>query len=108
MNSFNIDCQRLENGHYSWYGDLDRYSVPWIWQRRESWIPRDRVIIFDLSALTRVDSAGMVMLLHLQQTLSDAKCVVEWRNMPEQLITLLQLSHIDGVFLPNAAASKEG
>ncbi len=108
MDLFNIHYQRLDNGDYSWCGDLDRYSVPWIWQQRESWIPRDRVITFDLSALTRVDSAGMVMLLHLQQRLRKADCVIEWKNMPEQLVTLLQLSHIDGAFSPTLIASKEG
>lgn len=87
-----------ETGHYCLIGCLDRHSVPTFWAARESWIPSDTMIIFDLSALSRVDSAGMVLLLHVQRRLRALDRQVQWVNLPEQLVTLLTLSRVDTLF----------
>ncbi len=88
----------FELGQYHLIGCLNRHTVPAFWATRESWIPSDRVIIFDLSALSRVDSAGMVMLLHTQRQIHASGHRVQWVNLPKQLVTLMTLSHVDPLF----------
>lgn len=87
-----------EQGRYCLVGCLDRHSVPAFWAARESWIPSDTMIIFDLSALSRVDSAGMVLLLHVQRQIRALDRQVRWVNLPDQLVTLLTLSRVDTLF----------
>ncbi len=94
-----ISCiSSQELGGYRLVGRLDRHTVPHFWASRESWIPSDRVITFDLSALSRVDSAGMVMLLHAQRQIHASEQRVQWVNLPEQLVTLMTLSHVNALF----------
>ncbi len=86
-----------ENGYYCLSGELERDTVPAFWQQRHEWMPQDARVKLDLSALARVDSAGMVMLLHVYQQLSSNGCELSLLNVPEQLITLLRLSHVESM-----------
>lgn len=86
-----------ENGYYCLSGELERDTVPAFWQQRHEWMPQDARVKLDLSALARVDSAGMVMLLHVYQQLSSNGSELSLLNVPEQLITLLRLSHVESM-----------
>ncbi|UTM57672.1 STAS domain-containing protein [Photobacterium sp. CCB-ST2H9] len=97
MNHGSVHWQVLENGHYRLSGALERDTVPAFWQQRREWMPQDAKVTIDLSDLSRVDSAGMVMLLHLQRELSQAGRHLVLQGVPEQLLTLLRLSHVDTV-----------
>lgn len=87
----------LENGQYRLSGRLERDTVPEFWRQRREWMPQVSKVTLDLSALARVDSAGMVMLLHLYQELSSAGCDFTLLNVPDQLSTLLRLSHVESM-----------
>lgn len=86
-----------ENGDYCLSGELDRDTVPAFWQQRNKWMPQDARVKLDLAALARVDSAGMVMLLHLYQQLCRNGSELSLVNVPEQLKTLLRLSHVESM-----------
>ncbi|GHA54314.1 hypothetical protein GCM10007086_30590 [Photobacterium aphoticum] len=60
-------------------------------------MPKDAQVTLDLAALTRVDSAGMVMLLHVYQQLRQQGTALRFLNVPEQLLTLLRLSHVESM-----------
>ena len=92
-----IEWQVRENGYYCLSGALERDTVPAFWRQRHEWMPQDARVKLDLSALARVDSAGMVMLLHVYQQLSRNGCELMLLNVPEQLITLLRLSHVESM-----------
>ncbi|MDX1303827.1 lipid asymmetry maintenance protein MlaB [Photobacterium sp.] len=97
MSKPEISLQVLGNGHYRLSGELERDTVPDFWRQRHEWMPQDSKVTLDLSALARVDSAGMVMLIHVYQELSSTGCDVTLLNVPEQLITLLRLSHVESM-----------
>ena len=97
MSKPKIAWQALGNSHYCLSGELERDTVPAFWRQRREWIPQDSKVTLDLSALARVDSAGMVMLLHLYQELSSAGCDLTLLNVPEQPKTLLRLSHVESM-----------
>lgn len=92
-----IEWRVQEIGHYCLSGALERDTVPAFWQQRHEWMPRDPKVTLDLAALTRVDSAGMVMLLHVYQQISQHGAELKLLNVPEQLLTLLRLSHVESM-----------
>ena len=97
-----ISLQKKEN-RYFLSGRLDRDTVPLFWQTRAQWLCDDASMVIDLSELDRIDSAGMAMLLHLQQVIIDKKQNIVFINIPSQLKTLMQLSNIDDFLNQNAA-----
>ncbi|NAW65670.1 STAS domain-containing protein [Photobacterium halotolerans] len=92
-----VHWQVQENGHYRLSGVLERDTVPAFWQQRREWMPQDAKVTIELSELSRVDSAGMVMLLHLHRELTQAGRHLVLQGVPQQLLTLLRLSHVDTV-----------
>ena len=97
MTKAEIKWQARENGYYCLSGALDRDTVPSFWQQRREWMPQDSRVTLDLSRLSRVDSAGMVMLLHIYQQLSRNGSELSLLSVPEQLVTLLRLSHVESM-----------
>lgn len=97
MNEPKIEWRVQENGYYCLSGELERDTVPAFWQQRHEWMPQDARVKLDLSALSRVDSAGMVMLLHVYQQLSNNGSELTLLNVPEQLVTLLRLSRVESM-----------
>ena len=95
MSKPKIKWRAQENGYYCLSGALERDTVPAFWQQRHEWMPQDARVKLDLAALSRVDSAGMVMLLHVYQQLSSNGSELTLLNVPEQLVTLLRLSHVE-------------
>ncbi|HIF9397353.1 TPA: STAS domain-containing protein [Photobacterium damselae] len=98
MTAQKIVWQAHENGDYSLSGALDRDTVPDLWQNRQNWMPLQETVRIDLAELARIDSAGMVMLLHLIQQLQQAGSTVSLCHVPQQLMTLLRLSHVESMF----------
>lgn len=97
MSKPKIEWQVQENGLYSLSGTLERDTVPAFWRQRHEWMPQEAKVQLDLRAVTRVDSAGMVMLLHIYQQLSSHGSELTLLNVPEQLMTLLRLSHVESM-----------
>ena len=75
-------------------GDLDRESVPLLWLTLESWKTAESEVQVDLNQVNRIDSAGMVMLIHLIEHAKNQNCHIMLSFVPEQLRTLFQLSNI--------------
>ncbi len=105
MSSANTEVkwQMISDGHYCLSGRLEHDTVSTFWRQREEWLPQQLAVTLDLSALERVDSAGMVMLLHLCQYIEQSGGQLTLCKMPEQLSTLLRLSHVDSLFAANIA-----
>lgn len=86
--------QALSSIEYQLLGDIDRDSVPAIWRILEKWQTTESSVEIDLSHINRVDSAGMVMLIHLLEHAKNQNCHIMFSFVPEQLRTLFQLSNI--------------
>lgn len=54
-------------------GALDRDSVPSLWAFAQQWKPSQTELECSLEEIERVDSAGMVMLIHLLEHAKKAK-----------------------------------
>ncbi|KLN64029.1 MULTISPECIES: STAS domain-containing protein [Vibrio] len=87
--------QHHHDSQYSLTGDLNRDSVPLLWQSLQATSLPSEQIEVSLEGLTRIDSAGMVMLIHLIENAKKQNCHIMFSFVPEQLRTLFQLSNVD-------------
>ncbi|MGD8174063.1 STAS domain-containing protein [Vibrio sp. TRT 21S02] len=75
-------------------GVIDRDSVPSLWQFIQRWQATGATMDISLEHVERIDSAGMVMLIHLIEHAKKQNCHIMLSFVPEQLNTLIQLSNI--------------
>ncbi|MCG9577142.1 lipid asymmetry maintenance protein MlaB [Vibrio tubiashii] len=87
--------QKNHDGQYSLTGDLNRDTVPKLWQSLQTLQLASERVEVSLEGLTRIDSAGMVMLIHLIENAKKQNCHIMLSFVPEQLRTLFQLSNVD-------------
>lgn len=85
----------VSDGHYQITGALDRESVPALWRSLYNWKVTSSTIEISLEQVERVDSAGMVMLIHLLEHAKKQNCHIMLSFVPKQLLTLFQLSNVE-------------
>ena len=92
-----MDANWLENGQglFELEGALDRDTVPKLWKELRLIQWQDERVEVSLGKLGRVDSAGMVMLIHLIENAKKQNCHIMLSFVPDELRTLFQLSNID-------------
>lgn len=82
-------------GCYAVCGVLDRDSVPVLWAELKQIRMEQTEVELSLAQLERIDSAGMVMLIHLIEHAKKQNCHIMLSFVPKQLQTLFQLSNVD-------------
>ena len=87
--------QKQSDDSYLITGSLNRDSVPKIWQAVQQWQPRVSRIEVNMEQVKRVDSAGMVLLIHLIEHAKKQNCHIMLSFVPKQLLTLFQLSNVE-------------
>jgi len=91
----NLQWQLDSEQRYSLSGELDRESVPELWSLlKQQQFPAGDVDV-SLEQVTRVDSAGMVMLIHLLEHAKKQNCHIMLSFVPDELHTLFQLSNVE-------------
>ncbi|PFG55239.1 phospholipid transport system transporter-binding protein [Vibrio sp. ES.051] len=78
-------------------GALDRDTVPSLWAYAQQWQPSQTELECSLEQIKRVDSAGMVMLIHLLEHAKKQNCHIMLSFVPTQLRTLFQLSNVESL-----------
>ncbi|MBL4829695.1 MAG: STAS domain-containing protein [Aliivibrio sp.] len=87
---------KIQNSHSCLLqGTVDRESVPDIWNHIQAWKPTEKSVKVDLSKLKRVDSAGLVLFLHLIEHAKKSNCHIMLDSVPDHLLTLIQLSNVE-------------
>ncbi|MFM2588755.1 lipid asymmetry maintenance protein MlaB [Vibrio sp. TBV020] len=76
-------------------GELNRETVPKLWRslKEQQW--QGSQIEISLEGLNKIDSAGMVMLIHLIEHAKKQNCHIMLSFVPDELRTLFQLSNVD-------------
>ncbi len=87
--------QKQSDDSYLITGSLNRDSVPKIWQAVQQWQPGSSRIEVNMEQVKRVDSAGMVLLIHLIEHAKKQNCHIMLSFVPKQLKTLFQLSNVE-------------
>jgi phospholipid transport system transporter-binding protein len=89
--------QSNNNSSYKITGDLDRDSVPDMWHEIQAWQLPSSDLEVCLDQLERIDSAGMVMLIHLIQHAKMQNCHIMLSFVPDELKMLFQLSNVEAI-----------
>lgn len=79
-------------------GELDQETVVALWERREAAMAGIEVI--DLNALSRVDTSGLALLLHLVDLGRQSGKTVILTGMSDNLATLAKLYNLPDGLLP--------
>lgn len=91
--------QKLSSGSYELAGDLTRDTVPGLWDDLQTLTFEQSSLTLSLSGVLRVDSSGMVMLIHLLEHAKKQNCHIMLSFVPQQLMTLAALSSAEELFL---------
>ncbi|GAD75551.1 phospholipid ABC transporter substrate-binding protein MlaB [Vibrio azureus NBRC 104587] len=96
----------MSQSHTQWHlqpdilkltGALDHQAVPELWKVAQAWQPVQTEFECSLERVERIDSAGMVMLIHLIEHAKNKNCHIMLSFVPEQLRTLFQLSNVESL-----------
>ena len=91
--------QKLSSGSYELAGDLTRDTVPGLWDDLQVLTFEQSSLTLSLSGVLRVDSSGMVMLIHLLEHAKKQNCHIMLSFVPQQLMTLAALSSAEELFV---------
>lgn len=83
-------------------GELNSETLLPLWQQRQEVV--SGVTVFDVSGLTRVDTAGLALLIHLIGQAKQQGNEIELRQMSENLHTLVQLYNLPESLFPHRSA----
>jgi anti-anti-sigma factor len=93
-------------GRYALSGELTFATVPELYPRAGHAFGEDRAVCLDLSGITRVDSAGIALLVELTRTVARGGGELSLEQAPPQLMALAEVGGLDKV-LPFAAGRVE-
>lgn len=83
-------------------GELNSDTLLPLWEQRQEVV--SGVTVFELSGLTRVDTAGLALLIHLIGQAKQQGNDIELRQMSENLHTLVQLYNLPESLFPRRTA----
>ncbi|MFA0088455.1 lipid asymmetry maintenance protein MlaB [Vibrio sp. 10N.261.51.F12] len=78
-------------------GTLTRDTVPKLWKQLQVFNYPESNVNVPLNEVERIDSAGMVMLIHLIEHAKNRKCHIMLSFVPDELKMLFQLSNVESV-----------
>lgn len=83
-------------------GDLTRDTIPRFWNQRKEWLTAEtfsqQQMRLDLSAVKKVDSSALAMLLLLINKVDKIGCCLVLTSIPTSLIKLLNISQAKAAF----------
>jgi phospholipid transport system transporter-binding protein len=94
----------LGEGRYALSGELTFTTVPKLWDSHFGSVDSGGVRV-DLAGITRIDSAGIALLIELIRAVRKRGGEVSLVNAPSQLMAIATVSGLDGV-LPFATEGK--
>ncbi|QHM73676.1 lipid asymmetry maintenance protein MlaB [Mixta intestinalis] len=88
---------RIEAGTLFLQGELDRETLLGLWQQRET--AMQNIAAIDVSALQRVDSAGLALLVHLRQIAQQQGAAPVFRGVTDKLHSLITLYNLQQIIV---------
>lgn len=78
-------------------GQLDRDTLLALWQQRENVMAKAEII--DVSALERVDSAGLALLVHLREIAREQGRMPRFSGINDKLRSLITLYNLQEIIV---------
>lgn len=89
-----------EGERLSLTGELENETLLPLWDARQQAV--NGVTTLDLAGLTRVDTAGLALILHLRELASREGSPVNVVGMSDNFTSLVQLYNLPGALFPSA------
>ncbi|AKJ43264.1 lipid asymmetry maintenance protein MlaB [Pragia fontium] len=90
---------QAENGELTLSGDLDRETLLPFWNARQQILTSD-IHTINVAQLVRVDSAGLAMLVHILDEVSQRPQQFKLAGVTEKLQTLTALYNLQQIIQP--------
>lgn len=81
-------------------GDLNHNSVASLWQDRKQWLTSSGPVVFDMSQVVQVDSAGLAFLIQLKAELQQAGRDMQLQGMQEQFWAFAKVNGVVELLFP--------
>jgi anti-anti-sigma factor len=91
------EWQRGEDNDVLFVGELDRMTVPALWKQRKSWLQSERVLTLNLKGVTKIDSAGVAMLLEVKRAVMAEQGELAITHANQQLHAMVQVSGVSAL-----------
>ncbi|WP_117236106.1 STAS domain-containing protein [Vibrio maerlii] len=78
-------------------GKIDRHNIPSIYPQIMAWNQSASQVELELQHVSRIDSAGMALIIQIIEHAKLRKCHIMLSFMPNQLRTLLSLSNAESL-----------
>lgn len=88
----------FESGEIYFNHVIDCDNVPLLWNELKQWRPDSKSIRVNLNRVNRIDSAGLVLLLHLIEHAKKFNCHIMFVFIPKQLVMLIKLNNVEPLF----------
>ena len=96
-NHQDIRIERMDNNHYLLTGVLSFETVSQLQGDIEILTKQGLEIVLDLSGISRVDSAGIVVLLEWMKYARELGKQIFFTNIPQQLLDIARVSDMDSI-----------
>ena len=93
-----LAISQVDEQHFRASGELSRNSIGDEQLLNKQIQTKHKTIYFDLSEVSRVDTAGLAWLIHSFAELKQQGVRLELQNPPEQLQNLMQLGQVTTLF----------
>ncbi|MBH0041519.1 STAS domain-containing protein [Pseudoalteromonas sp. SWXJZ10B] len=93
-----LAISQVDGQHFRVNGELTRNSIGDEQLLNNKLLTKHEIIYFDLSGVSRVDTAGLAWLIHSFAELKQQGIRLELQNLPEQLQNLMQLGQVTTLF----------
>lgn len=95
-NSSNI--KETGDGQFAVEGELSKLTVPAVWRSANGLIKSaSQDLVFDLTGVTRTDSAGLALLLEWMTLAHKKGLQIHFRNLPAQLWDIAKVSDLEDI-----------
>lgn len=84
-------------GRYALSGELSFATVPGLWRAGGGVFDQGEAVRLDLGGITRVDSAGIALLIELTRTVRRRGGELVLEHAPPQLMAIAELSGLEDV-----------
>ncbi|RZQ56128.1 STAS domain-containing protein [Pseudidiomarina tainanensis] len=100
------EWQRGEDNEIQFIGELDRMTVPALWKQRKSWLSGEQVLTLNLQGVTKIDSAGVAMLLEAKRAVLADQRELAITHANQQLHAMVQVSGVSALLQLNEHTNK--
>jgi len=93
-----LAISQVDEQHFRVSGELTRNSIGNEQLLNDKLLTKHKTTYFDLSEVSRVDTAGLAWLIHSFAEFKQQGICLELQNPPEQLQNLMQLGQVTTLF----------